>query len=71
MCKCNNCNNAREEPQNNMLEIGLLEIPENLYRAICVMNGRYSAGTERKEALGNAYETVQKIVNEIAQYWDK
>lgn len=71
MCKCDNCHNVREEPQTNMLEIGFLEIPEKLYQAICVMNGRFGAGLERKEALGNAYDSVQNIVNIIAPYWDK
>lgn len=81
MCKCENCNKCRDTPEdkqtsptieesNNTIEISCLKLPEELYDAICVLNGRYGTGIERKSILGSKYEKVQSVVNLIAYLYE-
>lgn len=76
-CKNCKCNDIRADPKTEtveptaeMIELSTLAIPENLYYAICVMNGRFGAGEERKASLGTKYNKVQEIVNTISAYWE-
>ena len=64
-CECN-CN----KEDSSFLEIATIKMPECLYDAICVLNGRYGVGEERKEALGEKYPKVQELVNILAKYYD-
>lgn len=52
-----------------MTEIPAITMPENLYKAILVMNGAYGNGEERKNKLGKDFNDVQSIVNVIAPFW--
>lgn len=67
---CCQCNKIRDQPtEETTIEIGVLKIPESLYLAIEVMNGRHGAGDERKASLSSKYEEVQKVVNLIAEFY--
>lgn len=83
MCKCTDCGNCTrdktedkqtntivEENTNDAIEISCLKLPEVLYDAICVLNGRYGTGAERKQLLGSKYEKVQSAVNLIADLYN-
>lgn len=70
---CCNCNKIRDEPEqkteDSIVEVGILKIPESLYLAIEVLNGRHGTGEERKDSLGSKYAAVQEIVNTIAKLY--
>lgn len=79
-CKNCNCRNPTEKEKSNIegnyIETAMLEIPEVLYVAICIYNGRYEEGNERINNLkGLGYSDsditkIQKCVNTISEYYE-
>lgn len=76
---CEKCRNPTEKQMNlnsDMIQVNAIEIPEVLYTAICIFNGRYGNGEERKRNLKSLGYTdkdimmIQNCVDVISVFYD-